>query len=140
MGDGTWEWEFTALTAGVDADEDLKWFVSVDSTIVRTHQHAAGACKKGPRQANWTTHAIGRPRAGLTTKIHLAADARYRPLAFSRVAGQAGDAPGFTHVMARLRGPSAPWTALNPADVVLPDRPTPHAPPANTCASAASGR
>ncbi|EFL27545.1 conserved hypothetical protein [Streptomyces himastatinicus ATCC 53653] len=37
------------------ADEDLNWAVSVDSTIVRAHQCAAGARKKGPRQANRTT-------------------------------------------------------------------------------------
>ncbi len=34
---------FTALVAQADADEDLNWAVSVDSTIVRAHQHAAGA-------------------------------------------------------------------------------------------------
>ncbi|AZQ39800.1 IS4/IS5 family transposase [Streptomyces cyaneochromogenes] len=44
-------------------------------------------------------HAIGRSRGGLTTKIHLAADARCRPLAFILTAGQAGDAPAFTDVM-----------------------------------------
>lgn len=48
--DGTWERVFTALIAQADADEDLKWAVSVDSTIVRAHQHAAGARKRGPRR------------------------------------------------------------------------------------------
>jgi hypothetical protein len=46
--DGTWELVFTALVAQADADEDLNLAVSVDSTVVRTHQHAAGARKKGP--------------------------------------------------------------------------------------------
>jgi transposase len=50
--DGTWERGFTALMAQADADEDLNWAVSVDSTIVRAHQHAAGARKKGPRPAS----------------------------------------------------------------------------------------
>ncbi|MFJ6722441.1 transposase [Streptomyces sp. NPDC091259] len=45
--DGTWERVFTALVAP-DADEDLNWAVSVDSTIVRAHQHAAGARIRGP--------------------------------------------------------------------------------------------
>lgn len=45
--DGTWERVFTELVAQADADEDLNWAVSVDSTIVRAHQHAAGARKKG---------------------------------------------------------------------------------------------
>lgn len=50
--DGTWERVFTALVAQADADEDLNWALSVDSTIVRAHQHAAGARKKGPRPAS----------------------------------------------------------------------------------------
>lgn len=53
--DGTWERVFTALMAQADVDEDLNWVVSVDSTIVRAHQHAAGARKKGPRPASRTT-------------------------------------------------------------------------------------
>lgn len=46
--DGTWKLVFTALIAQADAEEDLSWVVSVDSTIVRAHQHAAGARKRGP--------------------------------------------------------------------------------------------
>ncbi|MFJ1910462.1 IS5 family transposase [Streptomyces sp. NPDC088147] len=56
--DGTWERLFTALMAQADADEDLNRAVSVDSTIVRAHQHAAGARKKrGPgRRAARSCH------------------------------------------------------------------------------------
>jgi transposase len=53
--DGTWERVFTALLAQADAEEDLDWVVAVDSTVVRAHQHAAGARKKGPRPASRTT-------------------------------------------------------------------------------------
>lgn len=53
--DGTWERVFTALVAQSAADEDPDWAVSVDPTIVRAHQHAAGARKKGPRTASRTT-------------------------------------------------------------------------------------
>ncbi len=53
--DGTWEKVFTALLAQADAEGDLDWIVSVDSTIVRAHQHAAGARQKGPRSASRTT-------------------------------------------------------------------------------------
>lgn len=45
--DGTWQKVFTALVARADADGQLEWVVAVDSTIVRAHQHAAGARKKG---------------------------------------------------------------------------------------------
>jgi transposase len=50
--DGAWERVVTALMAQAGAEEDLTWAVSVDSTLVRAHQHAAGACEKGARQAN----------------------------------------------------------------------------------------
>lgn len=53
--DGTWRRVFTALMAQSDADDDLGWAVSVDSTIVRAHQHAARARKRGPRLTNHTT-------------------------------------------------------------------------------------
>ena len=66
----------------------------MDSTIVRAHQHAAGAGKRGPGREP-AVHAIGRSRGGLTAKVHLAANARCRPLAFVLTAGQAGDAPPY---------------------------------------------
>lgn len=46
--DGTWERVFAALLAEADAEGDLDWVVTVDSTIVRAHQHAAGVRKRGP--------------------------------------------------------------------------------------------
>ena len=62
--DGTWERVFTTLMAQADADEDhVAWAVSVDSTIVRAHQHAAGACKQGPRPANRPTMPSAGPAA-----------------------------------------------------------------------------
>ncbi len=120
--DGTWERVFTALVAQADADEDLGWAVSVDSTIVRARQHAAGARRKGPTAGEPGDHAIGRSRGGLTTKIHLAADARCRPLAFVLTAGQAGDAPAFPEVMARLRVPRRRGRPRTRPDVVLGDK------------------
>jgi transposase len=103
--DGTWERVFTALVAQADADEDLNWAVSVDSTIVRAHRHAAGGRTRGPA-GEPDDRAIGRSRGGLTTKIHLPADGRCRPLAFVLTAGQAGDAPAFTDVSLRVPRPS----------------------------------
>ncbi|MFD8795276.1 IS5 family transposase [Streptomyces vinaceus] len=101
--DGTWERVFAALLAQADAEEDLDWVVAVDSTIVRAHQHAAGARPKGAPAGEPSDHALGRSRGGLTTKIHLAADSSCRPLAFVLTPGQAGDAPAFTQVMAAIR-------------------------------------
>lgn len=56
---GTWERVFTALLTQADAEGELDWVVAVDSTIVRAHQHAAGATKKvtGPgRRARRPCH------------------------------------------------------------------------------------
>ncbi|MFF5553003.1 IS5 family transposase [Streptomyces olivaceoviridis] len=119
--DGTWERLFTTLVAQTEADEDVSWAASVDSTIMRAHQHAAGARKKGPRPAS-RDHAIGRSRGGLTTKIHLAADGRCRPLAFHLTAGQAADAPAFTDVMARLCVPRRRGRPRTRPGLVLADK------------------
>ncbi|MFF5662937.1 IS5 family transposase [Streptomyces griseofuscus] len=120
--DGTWERVFIALMAQADADEDLNWAVSVNSTVVRAHQHAAGARKKGAPADEPGDHAIGRSRGGLTTKIHLAADGRCRPLAFVLTSGRAGDAPAFIDVMARLRVPRGRGRPRTRPDLVLADK------------------
>ncbi|MFE2522035.1 hypothetical protein [Streptomyces mirabilis] len=49
--------------AQADAHEDLNWAVSVDSIIVRAHQHAAGARKRGRLQANRQTAPLAGPAA-----------------------------------------------------------------------------
>jgi transposase len=46
--DGTFTAMLRAVQARADAAGDIDWLVAVDSTIVRAHQHAAGARKGGP--------------------------------------------------------------------------------------------
>ncbi|SCF71805.1 Putative transposase of IS4/5 family [Streptomyces sp. Ncost-T10-10d] len=41
--DGTWERLLQQVQAAADAAGEIDWDISVDSTIVRAHQHAAGA-------------------------------------------------------------------------------------------------
>jgi transposase len=41
--DGTWAGILDRLRAGCDEPEGAGWTLSVDSTVVRAHQHAAGA-------------------------------------------------------------------------------------------------
>jgi transposase len=55
--DGTWAKVLDALRAGCDEAEGKDWAVSVDSTVVRGHQHAAGARRALP---------AGRARGGIT--------------------------------------------------------------------------
>ncbi len=61
--DGTWDRVFAALLAQADAECDLDWVVAVDSTIVRAHQHAAGARQKGLRPASRPTMPSDGPAA-----------------------------------------------------------------------------
>jgi transposase len=49
--DGTWHQLLTALQAQADAKGLITWDVSVDSTVARAHQHAAGARKGGTGNA-----------------------------------------------------------------------------------------
>jgi transposase len=50
--DGTWQRIVTQLQAEADAKGLITWDVSVDSTVSRAHQHAAGARKRGLSSAN----------------------------------------------------------------------------------------
>ncbi|WP_443064081.1 IS5 family transposase [Streptomyces sp. NBC_00376] len=54
--DGTWKMLLSRIQAAEDAAGRIDWDVSVDSTAVRAHQHAAGARKasaaEGPQKGN----------------------------------------------------------------------------------------
>jgi transposase len=110
---GTWRQVLTGLQARADAAGLITWDVSVDSTVARAHQHAAGACKKGDLQAEPpggidaepADHGLGRSRGGLTTKVHLACEQGQKPLSVVITAGQRGDSPQFQAVLDRIRVP-----------------------------------
>lgn len=53
-GDGTWDRIVVALAAIADDGALLDWAVSIDSTVVRAHQHAAGARRIGPGDTGGT--------------------------------------------------------------------------------------
>lgn len=105
--DGTWDQVITRLQAAADAAGRICWQVSVDSTVCRVHQHAAGARKDGDAQreppggrtAEPADHGLGRSRGGFSVKVHLACEQSQKPLAIVVTAGQRGDAPQFTAVM-----------------------------------------
>lgn len=44
-GDGTYDKIHTRLLAEADAAGELDWIVSIDSTIIRAHQHAASLAR-----------------------------------------------------------------------------------------------
>ena len=81
----------------------------LDSTVVRAHQHAAGAQKKtaAPRNRPWAARA-----GGLSTKIHLVAVDERTALAMSLSAGQANDAPPGEQLVAEVISPDAQIQAV----------------------------
>ena len=63
--DGTWQRILTGLQAQADARGLICWDVSIDPTITRAHQHAAGARKGGSGNAkNQAESTSSRPTMG----------------------------------------------------------------------------
>src|SRR5438270_11022015 len=67
--DGTWARILTGLQGQADAVGLITWDVSVDSTIARAHQHAAGARRRPDAQVEPPgdepdDHGLGRSRGG----------------------------------------------------------------------------
>jgi transposase len=114
---GVWPLIWAKLMAFADAAGLIGWSVSVDSTVVRAHQHAAGARRDGggqvePPGGEPPDHGLGRSRGGLTTKIHLAGEQGRKPMVVVLTAGQRADSPQFTAVLEQVRvarvGPGRP--------------------------------
>ncbi|GAA1747701.1 hypothetical protein GCM10009681_18590 [Luedemannella helvata] len=112
--DGTWARLLAALQGRADAAGLITWDVSVDSTVMRAHQHAAGARRDSHQQveppggvgdAEPDDHALGRSRGGLTTKLHLACEQGRKTLSLLVTGGQRGDSPQFAAVLGRIRVP-----------------------------------
>ena len=72
-------------------EPDMEW-IAIDASVIRAHQHSAGALKKGetPEQSR-ENQALGRSRGGLSTKIHVIVDALGYPIDFVLTPGQVSD-------------------------------------------------
>ncbi|MFE0851478.1 IS5 family transposase [Streptomyces rochei] len=129
--DGTWARLLQQVQAAADAAGEIDWDISVDSTIVRAHQHAAGARTDPPPapasnggRAGRTSgrnrvaepacppggggaggEGLGRSRGGFTTKLHLSADGRCRPLSLVVTPGQRADCTQLEPVLEKIRVP-----------------------------------
>jgi transposase len=91
---GIWARVLAALQRQADQQGQVGWSVHfVDSTIVRAHQHAAGA------RGGQTGEALGRSRGGFSTKIHVRADRRGKPLVLLVTAGERHDQTMFEPLM-----------------------------------------
>lgn len=119
------------LQAAADAAGKIDWRISVDSTISRAHQHAAGARRDGHLQKEPpggvqiepADHGLGRCRGGFTTKTHLACEQGRKTITMVITAGQRGDSPQFITVLDRVKvyrvGGGRPRTR---PDLVLADK------------------
>lgn len=124
---GVWTLMVKLMLALLDAAGLLEWTVSVDSTIIRAHQSAAGA-RKRPVPGEPDDHALGRSRGGWSTKIHLAADTTQAVMALKLTAGQMADSPQLGPVLDAISVPrpgagrprTRPVTVL--ADKAYPSR------------------
>ncbi|MFF5639844.1 IS5 family transposase [Streptomyces sp. NPDC012825] len=111
--DGIWANLLEQVLVRDDAVGRVDWTVSVDSTINRAHQHAAGARKRGSRtgdkledpQRSAARQALGRSRGGLTTKVHLAVDGRGLPLSMVLTPGNASDSTMLVPILEAVRVP-----------------------------------
>ena len=72
----------------------------IASTIVRAHQHSAGAQKK-----DGVEQAISRSKGGLSTKIHATVDALGHPTGFLLTPGQVCDLAGADALLPVLEAP-----------------------------------
>src|SRR4029453_13354267 len=98
---GVWARVFKHLAT--DADNE---YAMIDSTIVRAHQHSAGAQKKVGED-----EAIGRSKGGLSTKINATVDALGNPTGFMLSPGQACDLDGADILLPQIE-----------ADIVIADK------------------
>lgn len=81
-------------------DPDLEW-TFIDASIVRAHQHSAGAASK-------ENQAIGKSVGGNTTKIHMAVDAYGFPIEFDLTGGEVHDCKAAPELIEKL--PAADYT------------------------------
>jgi len=92
---GIWDRILAAVQQLAEAEGRIDWEVHyVDGTIVRAHQHAAGARDSAPRE-----EALGRGRGGFSTKVHLRVEGGGKPLALLLTPGQRHEATAFEALM-----------------------------------------
>ena len=107
--DGTWDRLLSHAQARSDEVGEVEWLVSVDSTVARAHQHAAGARRKPSREDSKRggfhppDEARGRSRGDLSTKLHLSCDGKGRPLSVVVTPGQGHESTQLAPVLDAIR-------------------------------------
>jgi len=78
---GVWNRVLSALQAEADARGEVDWELHfVDATVIRAHQHAAGARRTRVAGDGESVEALGRSQGGFSTKLHLRAEGGGKPI------------------------------------------------------------
>lgn len=92
---GLWDQLFELIQQNGEAEGELDWQVHyVDGTIIRAHQHAAGAAKSTAE-----TEALGRSQGGFSTKVHLRAEGQGKPMSLVLTPGQRHETTVFEQLL-----------------------------------------
>ena len=102
---GKWRCVFRKLVI----DPDLEWEF-IDGSYVKAHQHSTGAVGED-------SQAIGKSRAGNTSKIHLAVDSCGLPIEFLVTGGETHDSKAASELIAQL--PAAEAVVADKANSVI---------------------
>ena len=95
---GVWERALSALQVQANAEGRLDWDAHlVDATIVRAHQHAAGAKKSAGESAEVraAVEALGYSQGGFSTKVHLRTEGQGKAMVMVLTPGQQHEATVF---------------------------------------------
>jgi hypothetical protein len=119
---GIWQKMLEALQEQSEAADELDWEQHyVDSTVIRAHQHAAGATGGNPE-----AEALGRSQGGFSTKLHLRAEGKGKPMTLVLTPGQYHEAPLFETLMEQWVVSSGPKGGSNGVpSASLPTKATP---------------
>ena len=101
---GVWDRILAALQRRADLAGALDWRMHfIDGTVIRAHQHAAGARKhtRCPRGGGPADEALGRRRGGFSTTLHLRAEGGGKPMVLVVTAGQRHEQTAFRPLMER---------------------------------------
>lgn len=98
---GIWNKILQELQELENTQNKINWEIHhVDSSIIRAHQHSAGARKTYKGKARSPSDlALGKSKGGFSTKIHLRVDGNGRPLNFLITPGQSNDITAFYDLM-----------------------------------------
>jgi len=92
---GIWQRILDALQEQADEEGLLDWEIHyVDGTVIRAHQHAAGAAGSDAER-----EALGRSQGGFSTKVHVRAEGHGKPMTFVLTPGQRHEATAFEQLM-----------------------------------------